>query len=184
MVGKYGVYTLDEARSKAKKYLTGLENTDPLEVRKAAMKAGNVATLCKQYLDNYAKPHKKSWRKDESRINRHILPQWGNQKVHAITNDDICVLHKRIGGSPERPGRPYEANRTLELLKVMFKLSKEWGYIPDKVLRTWNNPAAGVKAYEETKRDRWIRPHEVPRLSDAIDAEPNPYIRAAFWLYL
>ena len=70
VLGGYGVeFTLDQARKKAKKLLANLDTTDPLEdKRKAAVKGETVADLCEAYLERYAKPHKKTWRKDQSRI--------------------------------------------------------------------------------------------------------------------
>ena len=41
-----------------------------------------------------------------------------------------------------------------------------------------------MQPYREKSRDRWVTPAELPKLVKAIEAEENPYIRAAFRLYL
>ncbi|HKF93066.1 MAG TPA: site-specific integrase, partial [Gammaproteobacteria bacterium] len=119
------------------------------------------------------------------RINRLILPAWGNRKVKTVTRKDVEALHTKIGKgahSTSKAGQPapYEANRTLTLISKMFALAKEWEYVP----KDCANPARGIKRFKEHKRDRWVNPEELPRLAQAIDAEPNVYVRMALWLYL
>jgi integrase len=46
------------------------------------------------------------------------------------------------------------------------------------------NPARSISRYREQKRDRWVSPDELPKLAQAIDTEPNVYVRMALWLYL
>ena len=46
------------------------------------------------------------------------------------------------------------------------------------------SPARNIDRYKVHKRDRWANPEELPKLAQAIDAEPNVYIRMALWLYL
>ena len=42
----------------------------------------------------------------------------------------------------------------------------------------------GIERYKEHKRKRWLKPEELPELAEAIDKEPNIYVRAALWLYM
>jgi len=42
----------------------------------------------------------------------------------------------------------------------------------------------GVKQFKEKKRDRWVKPDELPRLAQAINEEGNFYGSKALWLYL
>ena len=62
----------------------------------------------------------------------------------------------------------------------MFELARRWGFVP----KDRGNPARDIDRYKEEKRDRWVNPDELPRLAQAIDAEPNIYVRMALWLYL
>ena len=177
VLGGYGVeFTLDQARKKAKKLLANLDTTDPLEnKRKAAVKGETVADLCEAYLERYAKPHKKTWRKDQSRIERIILPKWGKRAADSLTRKDVASLHSRIGAKT-----PFEANRIREQLAKMFALGEDWGFLP----KDHQNPATKIKDFKEHQRDRWLTHEELPRLAEAIDAEENPYVRACFWLLL
>jgi len=176
-LGQYGSITLAQARDMARHELAKmrLKHTDPLEERIKARHGEKIVDLCKVYLSDYAKLHKKSWRDDERRINNRILPRWRNRQVSTITKRDVMTLHQSIGST-----HPYEANRMVELLSKMFSLAKDWGFIDQQ----FANPASGIKAFHEVKRDRWVTPEELPKLAQAIDEEENTYARYALWLYL
>ena len=175
-LGRYGVLTVDQARDQARKHLVNIGGgADPVEMRRRAADGVTVMQLCRAYLDEYATIHKRTWRDDERRINKRIVPAWGSQKAVSIRHSDVAALHARIGANT-----PYEANRTVELLSKMFELAAKWGVVPDE----HRNPAKGVEQFKEHKRDRWVTPEELPKLAAAIDQERNAYARYALWLYL
>jgi integrase len=152
-----------------------IDGKDPLEARKAARAAGmTVRELAAEYLERHARTHKRTWREDESRINRSILPRWGSRPVSSIRRTDVATLHARFKDSP------YEGNKVLRLVSKMWNLALKWGYLPE----TATNPARGVELFHEETRDRWVRPEELPRLVEQITAEPNVYVRSALILYL
>jgi integrase len=62
----------------------------------------------------------------------------------------------------------------------MFALAGEWGFVSQDFV----NPARGIKRFGEYKRDRWISPRRITEIAQAIEAEPNIYVRMALWLYL
>ena len=175
-IGKYGVYTLDQARALARSHLVDLNlGTDPLEIREQSIVAQNLAELCEAYMSRHAKVHKKTWRDDQQRIEKYLLPDWGKLRATALKRMDVAALHNRVGKS-----HPYAANRIVELVSKMFELAKIWGIVPDD----HPNPARGIQPFKETKRDRWVTPQELPRLAKAINEESNLYARNALWLYL
>lgn len=176
VLGSVDVISLDQARKKARKVLVEVtDKVDPLEQKQREAKAGTVKALCNEYLERHAKLKKKSWKKDQSRIDRHILPAWGSLKAVDVKRPDVAALHSKIGKSA-----PYEANRTLALVSRIFGLARRWGYVPEGHV----NPGQDIDKFGEQSRDRWVTPQELPKLVEAIDAEDNEYIRAAFWLYL
>lgn len=175
-IGGFGALTLVGARDLAKQRLGDItRGADPLAARQRETQAETIAELSQAYLDRYARPRKKTWDQDEKRINRAILPHWALRKAKSITRADVANLHLRIGGSSI-----YEANRTVALLSKMFELARNWGVIDESA----PNPARGLDRFKETKRERWVKPEEMPRLAAAVDAERNVYVRAAIWLYL
>ena len=174
-IGTYGILTLDKAREMARGYLVSKGKEDPLDKRQRIAQGNTVKELCNAYLERYAKPHKKSWKDDERRINNRLIPTWGNLKASNINHTDVATLHRNIGKKHR-----YEANRTVELISKMFDLARLWKIVPD----THTNPARDIKHYKEEKRDRWVKPEELPKLAQAIDEEENLYARNALWLYL
>lgn len=176
-LGAYGVLTLDQARDKAKVALAKVvEGRDPLGEKQAKDREGTVKVLCADYLERHAKLKKRTWRQDDRRINGRILPAWGNLKVSAITSADVAALHHKVS----RDGGPYEANLVARLVSKMFGLARKWGYLPP----TAPNPATGIDYFAPVARDRWVQPHELPRLAAALKQEKNPYLSAAVWLLL
>src|SRR5215208_1660301 len=91
-IGTYGQYTVDEARKLARKHLVAIDGgIDPLEARQRDTQGESVRDLCAAYIERYAKPHKRSWDEDQRRIDRHLLPAWGNHKVRAISSTDAAA---------------------------------------------------------------------------------------------
>lgn len=175
-VGKFGVMTLQQAREKARKLLAEADDgKDPIAEKQKAAKGATVSELCDVYIERHAKPHKKTWKEDLRRINRHVKPTWKRRKVLSVQRSDISAFHNKLGKAS-----PYEANRVLELLRKMFDLASVWGFVPENT----PNPAAKIHRFTEKKRDRWIKPEELPRVLEEIEKEPNIYVRSALWLYL
>lgn len=176
VLGNYGVLTLEEARRQARKRLVHIqEGRDPIEEKRRDTQGRTFGDLIETYITRHAKPHKKTWETDRDRLKRHVPAGWPGRKVSMITREDVATVHARIGAT-----RPYEANRFLDLLRVMFRFARLWYFVD----ATADNPAEGVTKFAEHKRKRWVRPEELPALAQAIDAEPNVYVRAAVWLYL
>lgn len=192
-LGRYGPLTPDQARKRAKvelaKVATGV---DPVEEKRKAKEAAarrqeedaqrhTFATFHPVYIENARtrgnpgrkkrKP-KKSWREDDLRIQRHILPAWGKRRLDEITQQDVKRLHASIKA-------PYEANRVLALISIMFRTAEDMGFPVPAV-----NPARGVVLNAEDSRDRFVTEEEMPRVLDAIQNVENPHLRAGFWLYL
>lgn len=177
-IGAFGLLTVDQARDRARRTLVELQDgTDPLVEKQRVAHGETVKDLCEAYLERYAKQHKKTWRDDASRIRDPILRRWGALKITALkrADIDIAALHRTIGAD-----HPYAANRLVELLSRIYELGKVWGFLDED----YPNPARRIHPFREVKRDRFVTAAEMPALAEAIAAEPSPYVRAAFWLYL
>jgi integrase len=193
-LGRFGTLTPDQARKEARKKLTKVaEGIDPVEEerrkkeerrRKKEEDARRVtfAAFHEVYVEN-AKTRgnpgrkkrrpKKSWREDDLRIARHIIPAWGNRRLDEITQQDVRRLHASIKAS-------YEANRVLALISVMYRTAEDLGILP----AGHPNPARGVVLNAEDSRDRFVTEEEMPRALAAIQAVENEHLRGAFMLYL
>jgi integrase len=171
-LGSYGSLTLDEARKKAQEENGKISSGEnPARDRKEKLHAATFGELAKLYLKNQT-PRKKSIHHDRSMLNNHLAP-WQNRKLGSIKRVDVVMLHSQIGESAR-----YAANRTVTLLRRMFNLAKIWG------VYSGENPATGIELFPEEKRDRFVQPTEMPKLWEAIKAEPNEYIQKTFLLSL
>ncbi len=177
VLGRYGAdLTLDQARRRAgKERGRARDGIDPLDEKRRAAQGETFEDLVTAYIDRHAKAHKKTWEADKRRLERNIPASWKRRRADAITRKEIADLHGKIGQD-----RPYEANRTLEILSKMYALAAVWGFVPDDK----PNPARGITRYRERKRARFVTAAELPALAKAIDAQPNIYVRSAIWLYL
>ena len=181
----FGTITVQEARGQAgEKRVLLRRGMDPLEERRRDKQGKTFGDLADTYLEQYSKPHKapKSHSEDKRRLKQHVPAMWFSRLADHITADGVGALHAEIGAT-----RPYEANRLLSLLAHMFK----WGrrrspsFIGKEAIRDgWENPAVGITRFRERKRKRWVKPEELPALAQAIDQEPNIYVRSAVWLLL
>jgi integrase len=175
-LGRYGVYTLKQARDEARSILGEVaQGGDPAAEKVAAGKELRFSEYAELYLERHAKLRKKTWREDERRIEKHLLPRWKNSRLEEISRADVVKLHAEIGKDA-----PYEANRVLALVGVMFSLADDWGFVPE----AHSNPTTKIRPFREKSRERYVTPAEMPALLEAISEEPSPYVRAILWLYL
>jgi integrase len=187
-LGSYGAMTLKQARDAANNELHAARNgDDPAERKRQArieeMRGITFKAFAPIYVENARtrgnpgrkkglRP-KKTWREDEKRLERHVLPAWGKRKLTDITTADVRRLHASIAA-------PYEANRVLALVSIMFRAAIAMGHLPDG----HPNPARDVDMNEEQSRDRFVTEAEMPRLMKAIAEEEDPHLRGAFLMYL
>ncbi len=174
-IGSCSVLTLDRARKDAREKLVGLNNgINPLQERQQERQGKLVKDLCAAYIERHA-ANKKSGRDDITRINRFIIPEWGNLIATNIKRADVAALHSKLGKHGQ-----YQANRVYSLISKMFNLARVWGFVPEEHV----NPCFGIEKFKEEKRDRFVSHEEFPKLAEAINKELNPHVIAAIWLYL
>ena len=172
-IGRFGDLTVHQARTKAQELAGEIaKGEDPAQARKDKIQEARFFDLETLYLERHA-PHKKSAHNDISLLNNH-LASWRNRKLSAISRNDVIRLHTKMGAA----AHPIWANRMVALVRKMFSLAKDWGFYQEE------NPATRIQMFKETSRDRYVHPHELPRLFEALSEEPNPYIRVAFLVAL
>jgi len=98
---------------------------------------------------------------------------WQSRRLSSLTRRDVALLHNKIGETAR-----YAANRVVALVRKMFNLAHLWGVYPGE------NPAIGIELFHEEKRDRFVQPHELPKLFEALNEESNPYVKTAFLVAL
>ena len=166
--------TLEQARKRARKLDVDVsDGKDPLEDRERKRTAGTFRDLVDKYFEDQKAHKRKTWAKTKQRLDRHIPSGWWGRPAGGIYASDVTALHARIGQAA-----PYMANRVIEALCAMYGRASRWGFDVSA------NPAEGIDKFREVKRQRFVTEEELPALAQAIDAEPNIYIRSVMWVYL
>ena len=176
-LGQYGELTVQGARDLARKEkIRVLEGEDPrTERERAAAGISNVGSLMGRWIEEHAKPHRKSWREDERRIDRRIRPVLGSIRLEELTPDRLASWHQSIGKDA-----PTEANRCLDVLRAAWRWAGRHRTLPEGL----QDPTANVTRFREQGRDRWLRPEELERLIVATLKQDDAHARAAIPLLL
>lgn len=141
---------------------------DPQTQKDKIKKELSFGDLFDRYLKDHAKPHKKSWWRDEEYYNRHIRSRFQNRKISTITYDELKELHHHIGHTEEHPSM---ANQIITLIGMVYNKAIEWGLF-DGV-----PPSKFIKKYKEKSRDRFLQADEFPEFLKALNKEPNEIAR-------
>jgi integrase len=161
-IGPYGTdqWTLVRARKRAGELRRMIEGgKDPLALRQEARKAETINDLADRFVEQHFHKLRPSTRRDYGGIlARYIRPTLGSLKVIDITYGHVDGLHRKI----TKAGAPYRANRTVALLSKMFALAVRWKLRSD-------NPAKGIERNQELKRQTYLSPDALLRLSTVLD---------------
>jgi integrase len=171
-IGTYGPLTLEQARERA----IGLtheiiQGRDPAQARQERRQEPTWGELTSLYLERHGPRKRTAW--NDQNMLRRYFEGWQHRRLSSLTRKDTLQLHQQIGAAA-----PYAANRVVALIRKMFNLAHLWGvYVGE-------NPAIGIELFPEEKRDRFVQPHELPKLFEALQEESNPYVRTAFLVAL
>ena len=172
-IGHYPDVTIQQARTQAISILKEIaEGKNPNEKKRKFRQEMTLEELFDMFMERYSKRTKKSWKYDEREIPKH-LGCWFNRKISTITKPQVQKLHEKISIE----NGMYQANRTLERLKSMYNRAIDWGW-------DGTNPCNGIKKNKEVKRDRFLRPDELPRFFKALQEEQNEVARNYIWMLL
>lgn len=173
VLGQFPELSIEQARKLALQRKSEVaRGVNPNTKKKNLNQEMTLKELFYEYLERYAKPHKKTWDYDEKQFNRY-LSTWQYRKLSVIQKQDIERLHNKISDDHGL----YSANRLLSLLKTLFNKAKEWGW-------DGTNPTFGIKKFNEKKRDRFLQPSELPEFFKALNEETNQTVKDYIWISL
>ena len=174
-VGSYPTTGYQDARQIATRIADELLAGETVVRGARDRRAPTFADLCQDYLENYAKKNKASWRRDEQLINNELLPTFGDVRFNSITRFDLVDRLEDIKES----GRPIWANRTLQVIRRMYNWSlnhRLYGEILPY------NPFLGIpKPSVEVERDRVLNPGEIRKAWEGY-SKLTPPLDSAFKL--
>ena len=159
-IGLHGAITPDAARTEAMKHLSEVRlGGDPAGERDRRKASPTMKEFGQRFLDEHVASHCKPTTQAEYKrsVELFINPKIGSHRIIDVTRADVVELHQSMKGTP------YQANRTLGVLSIMFTVAHTWGVRNDGV-----NPCWKVKRYKEVKRERYLTPNELARLGKVL----------------
>lgn len=174
-IGLHGAVTPDLARTEAMKHLSQVRlGADPAGDRDRRKASPTMKEFGQRFLDEHVALHCKPSTQSEYKrsVELFINPKLGSHRIIDITRADVVEMHQSMKDTP------YQANRTLGVLSVMFTVAHTWGVRTDGV-----NPCWKVKRYKEVKRERYLTADELARLGKVL-RETNAEREAAYCIQL
>jgi integrase len=171
-IGPLADWSIDRARDEAQKLITRInEGKNPQSEKRKLRGQPTLGQLFAKYLEDHAKLHARSWKELEADFERY-LATIENRRLVEIEKSDVARLHAALGREKGR----YTANRAIELLRAIVNWGLKNHVIDPQMLAREENPAAGIRAFDEVKRDRFVQAHELPRFFRALADESSPYM--------
>ena len=126
-LGSWPALALARARILARQTRVRVETdgADPAHERREARDVFTVGDLAKLYIEQHAKAHKTTWKDDQWRLDRYVLPAWKSRPVGEITRADVHALLDQITGD----GKPIQANRVQALVSKLWNVAIDCGHV-------------------------------------------------------
>jgi len=159
-IGLHGALTPELARTEAMKHLSDVRlGGDPATDRDKRKASPTMKEFGQRFLKEHVAVHCKpsTYGEYKRSVELFINPKLGSHRIIDVTRADIVNLHQSMKATP------YQANRTLGVLSIMFTVAHTWGVRTDGV-----NPCWKVKRYKEVKRERYLTPDELARLGQVL----------------
>jgi integrase len=176
-IGPFPRWSTDVARERAKELRRLIDRGhDPAGGKRERREAPTVQDLIDRYIADHMP--KRSFDKVRAADERRMLGEIGKHlgrhtKVVDVHGGDIAEMHRKIGESIGRGGKPRKvrANRILTVCSKMFALSlvpRAGETLPwrNAIL---GNPAKGVERNPEEARERFFSQAELSAISDALN---------------
>ncbi|MBF0327226.1 MAG: site-specific integrase [Alphaproteobacteria bacterium] len=165
-IGSYPDWSVAAARTEAGNLKREVDlGNDPMGERHADRAAPTMRDLWDRYKRDHLPRKAARSQADETMMwEKLVLPILGKHKVTDVTHTDIEALHRDI---TTQRGTPVRANRVIELVRRAFNLATRWEWVE-------KNPASGQQRNPEEKRQRYLSPEELSRLSTALEAHHEP----------
>ena len=159
-IGKFGVLTVEEARSRAREILGAVATGDDPAADLAYKRAASTfAEVSDQFLKEHVEPKRKSNTAGSYALllKAYAIPVLGARKAEAVTRAEVARLHGQLAE------KPYQANRLLAVIGSLYSFAQKRGLVPENC-----NPARKIEKFAEQRRERFLNSNELERLGAAI----------------
>ena len=177
-IGTYGVFTVEEARTAARKVLGAVtQGADPAGMRQAKRREMTVADLVVLYEEkgtDHLKARNRRWMM--ARLRHHVVPLLGRKKITEVRAADVEQFMRDVkSGKTAKDekaglrarvivkGGAGAAAKGVRDLSAVFAFAVRQELVP-------SNPCARAKKPADGKRLRFLTLDEVKRLGAALDA--------------
>ena len=169
-LGRFDAIPLADAREQARAALRdAVTGVDPAGKKQRDREAPTFKGLADRYIEDYAKPRKRTWRKDSRLLDNNLIPNLGRKKAHLVTRAE---LRAELNSIKNRPA-PIEANRTYEVVRKLYN----WA-IDEEILT--ESPAFKLaKPADEVRRERTLTADELQIFWQALEVA-SPIVRGVF----
>ena len=165
-IGSYSNVSLSDARKEVKRIHRDLKmGIDPIvQKNRITQKQLTFRELAELFQKEHFKKLKESTRRDyKSRINKHLVPEFGRMAI-----EDIQRGHIKRFLMPFAEDQPSHANRMQSILSKIFSFAVNEEF-------TNNHPLKKMPKFgNEIKRERWYNKEEVKALWKAFEERPQP----------
>lgn len=166
-LGKYPGLTLKQARDVAALQRGKLANgVNPLVLKREAKASMDITKLAEKFEKDYVPQLAQSSQNEYSRlIAKKIIPLLGKEKVRDLDRPAVAKWHQAL---PKGDKGKRDANFALSVLSCMMTKAELWGE------RTpGSNPCLNIPRFHENKRQRYLKPDELERLSRILEADAS-----------
>jgi integrase len=137
----------------------------------AAKRRISFAEFIERYLDEHARPNKRTWRQDEYRLRKYVLPEIGSVELEAVQKQDVRRIIRTIADKA-----PAQADRVRQAISSVYAFA-----IKQDVVAV--NPASGIELYQTDEKQREPVPAEaMSSLWPLLAAEDVPLVRRRAYL--
>ena len=157
-IGDAKIMSLGDAREAARKALSKVASgVDPKAeqktIRGAQVNRDSFAAVAEAYLQRYVKKNTRAstYRETKRILDVDLIPLWGGKPIASIARRDVDELLDTIADR----GAKVQANRTLAVLKTMFRWATEKEYIAASPIERMRPPT------KERTRDRALSDDEI-----------------------
>jgi integrase len=173
-LGRFDTIPLADARDQARAALRdAAAGVDPSVKKERDREAPTFKRLTDRYIEEYAKPRKRTWKKDRRLLDNNLIPMLGRKKAHLVTRAE---LRAELNAIKNRPA-PIEANRTYEVVRKLYN----WA-IDEEILT--ESPAFKLaKPADEIRRERTLTADELQSFWQALEGA-RPIVRGVFRMML
>ena len=152
--------TVQDARLRISEFKSLLaRDIDPSDQHEQKTNDWTFRKFSKELYLPHAIQLKKTWEDDQYKLDRQIIPAFGDYRVSSITSRDISTF---LTQQKERTSST-TANHYATLIKRMFNLAVKWGLLE-------KSPATSLDRFKEkSHRECCLNKEELPRFLKALD---------------